>query len=314
MRHSIPRSCATHDGTFHADEVTACALLLLFDCIDRDKIIRTRDSTKLQGCDFVCDVGGIYDPEQHFFDHHQVDYEGNFSSAGMILLFLHNIDKVDGHLYNHLQQVLVKGVDEHDNGKEPLIHGLCTYSHIISNFNPIEHNTPRGEENSAFEEALSFALGHLTRLYERYNYIQACRSLVAEQMHLASDYLLFEESIPWMESFFELGGKHHKAKFVIMPSNGHWKLRGIPPSYQKRMEVRHPLPRCWAGLLDDELKRISGIPGAIFCHKGRFISVWETKADALNALEYILNHSPLDDDDHCLHENNSRRTPGREGL
>ena len=30
-----PRSFGTHDGSFHADEVTACALLLLFDLIDR---------------------------------------------------------------------------------------------------------------------------------------------------------------------------------------------------------------------------------------------------------------------------------------
>ncbi|MDF2550599.1 MAG: hypothetical protein K0S07_1666, partial [Chlamydiales bacterium] len=29
-----PRSFGTHDGSFHADEVTACALLLLVDLID----------------------------------------------------------------------------------------------------------------------------------------------------------------------------------------------------------------------------------------------------------------------------------------
>ena len=58
----IPRSLGTHSGTFHADEVTACALLLVYDLIDRDKIIRTRDITKLSTCEFVCDVGGEYDP------------------------------------------------------------------------------------------------------------------------------------------------------------------------------------------------------------------------------------------------------------
>ena len=30
------------------------------------------------------------------------------------------------------------------------------------------------------------------------------------------------------------------------------------------------------------------IPGAIFCHKGRFISVWETKDDVQKALNLIL--------------------------
>jgi len=55
------------------------------------------------------------------------------------------------------------------------------------------------------------------------------------------------------------------------------------------MKVRFPLPQEWAGLIDEELKEASGIPGAIFCHKGRFISVWETREDALKALEYVLS-------------------------
>ena len=32
------RTLGTHDGSFHADEVTACALLLLFDLIDMEGI------------------------------------------------------------------------------------------------------------------------------------------------------------------------------------------------------------------------------------------------------------------------------------
>ena len=94
--------------------------------------------------------------------------------------------------------------------------------------------------------------------------------------------------MPWMECFFEMGGENHPALFVVMPSSGHWKLRGIPPNNEERMKVRQPLPEKWAGLLEEELKQISGIPGAIFCHKGRFISVWETKEDVLKALNYVL--------------------------
>ncbi len=54
------------------------------------------------------------------------------------------------------------------------------------------------------------------------------------------------------------------------------------------MDVRRPLPSEWAGLLGDQLKEASGIEGAIFCHKGLFTSVWKTKEDALQALEYTL--------------------------
>ena len=63
-----PRSFGTHDGTFHADEVTACALLLLCDQIDEVQIFRTRDPEVLKQCEFVCDVGGVYAPEQKLFD------------------------------------------------------------------------------------------------------------------------------------------------------------------------------------------------------------------------------------------------------
>jgi uncharacterized UPF0160 family protein len=49
------------------------------------------------------------------------------------------------------------------------------------------------------------------------------------------------------------------------------------------------LPKEWAGLLEDDLKKVTGIHGAIFCHKGRFISVWETKEDALQALTLVNN-------------------------
>ena len=100
--------------------------------------------------------------------------------------------------------------------------------------------------------------------------------------------LIFEQSMSWLEGFFELGGSEHRARFVIMPSGKHWKLRGIPPTYEDRMSVRLPMPQEWAGLLEKDLKKVSGIEGAVFCHKGRFISVWETKKDAIEALEYTL--------------------------
>lgn len=286
----IPRSFGTHDGSFHADEVTACALLLLFKLIDRDKIVRTRDIERLSLCDFVCDVGGVLDPERHLFDHHQAQYSGLMSSAGLVLQYLRDTGMLDDILYRHFNLSLFKGVDDHDNGRDPQMPGVCSYSNIITNFNAIENDAPPAEQDKAFFQAMDFAYGHLSRMQERYHYIRNCRHLVEESMTKGKDFLIFDKSIPWLEAFFELGGLDHGAKYVVMPSGSHWKLRGIPPSFQRKMEVRKPLPKHWAGLLDDELKKVSGISGAIFCHKGRFISVWETREDALKALEYVLNH------------------------
>jgi uncharacterized UPF0160 family protein len=282
------RSCGTHDGSFHADEVTACALLLLFDKIDRNKIVRTRDDQKLQQCEYVCDVGGVYNPEKKRFDHHQVGYQGELSSAGMVWKYLKELHVVDVKTYDFFNRSLIWGVDAHDNGRANLEIGVCSFSQVISNFIPPAYDAPEEELEKAFFEAVDFTKGHLHRLLDRYQYIEGCRQKVAQLMQQKSEALIFTEAMPWMDLFFDMGGEGHPARFVVMPSGKHWKLRGIPPNSRDRMMVRQPLPERWAGLMGEELKQASGISGAIFCHKGRFISVWETKEDALAALKVVL--------------------------
>lgn len=280
------RSVGTHDGSFHADEVTACALLVVFGLVDKDKIVRSRDPRVLDECEYVCDVGGVYDPARKRFDHHQSEYTGDFSSAGMIWLYLKQSGIVDDATYEFFNRSLIVGVDAHDNGKVTPEYGMCSFSQVVTNFVPPIYDAPT---DGAFFEALDFVIGHLQRLAERFRCMLTYRDKVAESMKKKEKYLYFEEAMPWMECFFEMGGETHPALFVVMPSGSHWKLRGIPPTLEERMKVRQPLPAEWAGLLDEDLKRASGIPGAIFCHKGRFISVWETKEDVFKALEFVQN-------------------------
>jgi len=282
------RSFGTHDGSFHADELSACALLLVFDLIDRDKIRRTRDPETLEKCEYVCDVGGVYDPETKRFDHHQLDYSGSLASAGMIWKYLRDRGVVDPDLYSYVNDMIIIGIDAHDNGKVMHEPGVATFSHVIAGFAPISHSAGRKEQDEAFFQALDFATGHFDRMIRRYHYIRACKEKVASAMEPKGKALIFDEPMPWQDNFFDLGGEQHPALFVVMPSGNHWKLRGIPPNSHDRMGVRMPLPESWAGLRDEQLKKVSGVEGAIFCHKGRFISVWETKEDALKALSEVL--------------------------
>lgn len=287
MTEPILRSLGTHDGTFHADEVTAAALLLEVQRIDEDKIVRTRDKDLLEKCEYVCDVGGIFDPNTRRFDHHQAEYKGLLSSAGMILRYLEEQGDLSQQESQMLKESLFDGIDDHDNGRIPDIPGHCTFSQVIANYNPIQRESGKEIENQCFVEALCFARGFLRKLRERFSFISSCQRMVQEAMVEAKekDYLIFKKNIPWIENFFQLGGEDHPARFVIMPTGKHWKLRGIPPSFAEKMKVRHPLPQRWAGLLEKDLKEASGIAGAVFCHKGRFISVWESLDDALQAYE-----------------------------
>jgi len=282
------RTCGTHDGTFHADEVTALALLLLFDLIDEDKIVRTRDLSVLNECEFVCDVGGIYNPEKKRFDHHQSEYDGPLSSAGMVLEYLMDTQSISEDLYRFFNHSLILGVDAIDNGQITPQLGHCSFSGVIANFVPVRYDSGDDVVNRAFFHALHFSKNHLKQLQERFHYINECASYVEKAMKEGKHLLTFDRSMPWMESFFNLGGEEHPALFLIMPAGDHWKLRGIPPSMRDKMRVRRPLPKEWAGLLDTDLEKVSGIDGALFCHKGRFISVWKTKEGALKAYEKVI--------------------------
>jgi len=281
------RSVGVHDGSFHADEVSACSLLIHFGLVDRNQVVRSRDYDKLFLCEYICDVGGIYDPKNKKFDHHQADYKGDLSSAGMVLHYLKDTHIISHSLFEHLNHSWILGVDAHDIGKYTADIGTSTFSHIIANFMPIAYDASDQELQKGFDAALDFTLAHLGRMVERFYYMRSCKKEVEAAMLASDTVLFFDRMLPWMDLFFDMGGEEHPALFVIMPSSSGWKLRGIPPNGRDRMKVRQPLPEKWAGLLDQKLEEVSGIPGALFCHKGRFISVWKTKEAAFEALKKI---------------------------
>ena len=281
----IPRSVGTHDGSFHADEVTACALLIMFDLVDENKIIRTRDPEKLAQCEYVCDVGGRYSAEDKRFDHHQVSYAGSWSSAGMVLDYLHNLGFLSHEEYEYLNNTLVHGVDEQDNGRFFSKEGFFSLSDIIKIYNPLEEG---GNTDKEFFFALHFAIDLLTRLRDKFRYDRMCRDVVKQVMEKEDVCLRFDRPLAWQENFFSLGGENHPAAFVSFPCSDQWILRGIPPTLDRRMEVRIPFPEEWAGLLGDQLVKVTGIPGAVFCHKGLFLSVWDSRESCEEALNLVL--------------------------
>jgi uncharacterized UPF0160 family protein len=65
---------ATHDGSFHADEVFAIAALQLLG--EPVEVVRTRDRGSQAAADLRVDVGFRHDPEAGDFDHHQRDFDG----------------------------------------------------------------------------------------------------------------------------------------------------------------------------------------------------------------------------------------------
>src|SRR5689334_3122739 len=83
-----PMRVATHDGSFHADEVFALAALSLLG--EPLEIVRTRDADVLAACDVRVDVGFRADPASGDFDHHQREGAGErptgvrYASFGLV--------------------------------------------------------------------------------------------------------------------------------------------------------------------------------------------------------------------------------------
>ena len=79
---------ATHDGSFHADEVFAIAALGLLG--EPVEVVRTRDRVALAQADLRVDVGFRDDASAGDFDHHQRDFDAardngvRYASFGLV--------------------------------------------------------------------------------------------------------------------------------------------------------------------------------------------------------------------------------------
>ena len=95
--------------------------------------------------------------------------------------------------------------------------------------------------------------------------------------------VFLDEGYVWKPAYFDNDGIHHPTDFVLLPGDGTSRIVAIPPEPGSFAQKR-PLPVEGAGLIDDELAAVTGIAGAKFCHKNRFIAVFETREGALAAL------------------------------
>ena len=152
---------ATHNGQFHADEITAVALLHLFGKVNLSEvnITRTREQRVIEQADIVLDVGGLHDEQSLRFDHHQI-VGGSVSSAGLVWAW---IKKSNSMAYPEID-ALIKAIDAHDCGLQMMPD--FSFAHIIASYND---RNPFAEtlQLIAFNKALAVALSLLESLIEK---------------------------------------------------------------------------------------------------------------------------------------------------
>jgi len=272
------KTIATHNGNFHADDVfSIAAFKSIFPSF---KLIRTRDLELIARADIVIDVGGEYDPESDRFDHHQRGGAGErengipYSSFGLIWQ-KYGLEICQGNqdVANAVDAGLVSTIDAIDCGYvEGVAEGITkgiSLSQTISMFNPTWQEDSHFD--ACFDEAVDFASRVLTRFIASANGGISAKEIVAKAIDNAEDprVIVLEKYTPWKRTVHALS---EEALYMIYPSpNGHWRIQTVPVE-PGSFEDRKSLPKQWAGLSDKELKEVTGIDDAMFCHNGLFIA------------------------------------------
>ena len=260
-------ACAfTHGGKFHADDVFSSALLLYIN----PEISITRGNSVPD--DFT---GIVFDIGRGEFDHHQKDSrirENGVPYAAFGLLWeAVGADILGEELAVKFDESFVQPLDNNDNTGEK--NELAT---LIGNFNPSWDY--EGGSDEAFFQAVSVAGMILENKFERYRGNERADKRVEEVLAKhdpASRILVLPEFIPCQKALSETD-----IAFVIFPSNrGGFCIQ--PQKREYSMNYKCSFPAEWLGLEGEELVNATGIPGAIFCHKGGFIMTVKEQDEAM---------------------------------
>ncbi|KAI9634991.1 putative GAMM1 protein [Dioszegia hungarica] len=148
------KTIGTHSGTFHCDEALAVFMLRQTDEFKDADLVRTRDPKKLEPLDIVVDVGGVYSPEAHRYDHHQRGFTEVFGSGGFDKIKLSSAGLVYKHFGKHIIARRL-GLPESDPNVSLLWHTL--YAELIESVDAIDNgvNLTDGEVRYANRTDLS---------------------------------------------------------------------------------------------------------------------------------------------------------------
>jgi len=295
---------ATHDGSFHADEVFAVAALQLLGegrpgAPEPVEVIRTRDPGLISGADLRVDVGFRDDPATGDFDHHQRSFDRarangvRYASCGLVWLECGaRVCGGDARVAEAVDATLVQSVDAADSGQrlsELIIDDVhpMTIGGVIGGLNPRwdETLTPV-QERARFEEAVELARGVLAREIAAVASAHRAVRIVEEAIEQAGDPRLVELPVnaPWKRVLVPAAPE---ALYVIYPKRQGFGLEGVPRELGS-FDLRRELPAEWAGLEGEDLIAATGVEDAVFCHRARFLVVARSRAGIERLAELAL--------------------------
>jgi len=288
---------STHDGRFHADEIFALAVLNLF--YPDLEIVRSRDESVYKNADIIVDVGHVYDPDNHIFDHHQRNFslkrESGIPYASFGLVWKQYGELLCGspETSEYIDSAIVQAIDADDNGidiYETKIDGIGfhTLSDIIESFVP--RYVDNDKVQKGFDRALNFATSYMkSQIKLAIELFEVALPNIRNAIEVAEDprILIFKKFDKTWLNF--ISRESEDALFVIFPTHRKtWAIRCIPKK-GKKFEYCKLLPAEWGGRQKD-FAEISDVQDALYCHNGCFLAEADSLEEADNIAVIALDN------------------------
>lgn len=283
----------THNGTMHDDEVFATAFLSLY--FGDFKVARVSEVPKDISTKTI-----VYDIGKGRFDHHQNDARIRdngikYSSFGLLFeeygikylkkLKIKNVKEV----YNYFVKDFIEAIDAIDNGIFPEIkslHKVKIVGDLIKLFNPSYGSDDTEDEQ--FIKAVEFAkIMFIEELKNVVGKVEASKKVKTILKKTKGSILILDEYLPYQETLLS-SPYGEKIKFAIYPSNrGGYGIKTIPISTTDKTS-RVYFPKEWGGLTNNDLEKVTGIKGSLFCHTNRFLMTARDLDTAIKLAEIAI--------------------------
>jgi uncharacterized UPF0160 family protein len=258
------------------------------------EVIRTRDEEIIKQGDIVFDVGHIYNSEQNRFDHHQTEGAGTrengvpYASFGLVWKKWGTQICGSQEVADMVDKKIVQIVDASDNGysfysylqeeiKEYRLDTIC-HSFGATWKEEDEYDETFFEVVEIFEKIIKREIKIAQDKYEAIPIVQKAYEESGDKR-----LLILEGYYPWSDALQDA----QELLYVISPSKDktQWRISAV----QKESFVnKKDFPRAWAGLRGEELEKVTGVEGSLFCHRALFLAVAQTRESAIKLAKIAL--------------------------
>lgn len=317
---------ATHDGTFHADETTACAIISYL--YDNFRVIRSRDPETIEKADLVIDVS-LRNDQKHF-DHHSKEFTKcrpngvRYATAGLMwekfgIDFLKRIVKkelpfrpdqsVIDSAFDRIDREIMVMVDLVDNGQ------LTEYSAKVADARTAGEVAVRDRLNGFYQdspdisyivsmqnlpglsrEAQDQAFMTTVKILRQILVAAAINAITTEsgiakviKAYTGGEILVIRDRLPWTQAVLDNPKAFEKCLLAVYPDrNSRWRVQSLPVSRALRFSNRLTAPAAWRGLQGEDLDAATGLHNMNFVHRAGFTGGASTFEDDLQLAQLWL--------------------------